>query len=206
MTRTSGGLPSGGMASVRKALRRNRIMAVLLGSFLVAMLYGSVLIAQADDALKEKLLFLTQEYLSTRGEQSVLTTFLSSLSTSAVYLVSAFFLGFFALGQPVCVFMVLFRGFGLGLSMGQIYLNYQAQGFLYCLVLIVPAAVLFTLKDSIQSSNLFLAVFFPKLGAVATPAALKVYGIRYLIYLVLTILTAAIDSGMNFLFSGIVPL
>ena len=145
MTRTSGGLPSGGMASVRKALRRNRIMAVLLGSFLVAMLYGSVLIAQADDALKEKLLFLTQEYLSTRGEQSVLTTFLSSLSTSAVYLVSAFFLGFFALGQPVCVFMVLFRGFGLGLSMGQIYLNYQAQGFLYCLVLIVPAAVLFTL-------------------------------------------------------------
>ena len=96
MTRTSGGLPSGGMSSVWKALRRNRIMAVLLGSFLVAMLYGSVLIAQADDALKEKLLFLTQEYLSTRGEQSVLTTFLSSLSTSAVYLVSAFFLGFFA--------------------------------------------------------------------------------------------------------------
>ena len=212
MTRTSGGLPSGGMSSVWKALRRNRIMAVLLGSFLVAMLYGSVLIAQADDALKEKLLFLTQEYLSTRGEQSVLTTFLSSSSTSAVYLVSAFFLGFFAFGQPICVFMVLFRGFGLGLSMGQIYLNYQAQGFLYCLVLIVPAAVLFililvsALKDSIQSSNLFLAIFFPKLGAVATPAALKVYGIRYLIYLVLTILTAAIDSGMNFLFSGIVPL
>lgn len=212
MTRTSSGISTGGVSVIKRALRRNRITAVLLAAFLLAMLYGSVLIAQADDDLKNKLLFLTQEYLSSRGEQSVLSTFLTSISTSSLYLVAAFLLGFFAFGQPCCIFIMLFRGFGLGLAMGQIYIKYQAQGFLYCLVLIVPAAVFVTLvlaaalKDSIQSSNLFLAVLFPKLGTVATPATLKVYGIRYLVYALMLLLAAALDAGLNFLFSGIVPL
>ncbi len=211
MTRTSGAPAGSGVAAIKRTFRRNRIAAVLLISFLAAMLYGSVLIAQSDAGLKEQLQFLTQEYFTTRGEQPILSTFLSSLSTSALYLVSAFFLGFFAFGQPVCVFIVLFRGFGLGISMGQIYLNYQMNGFLYCLVLIAPVAVLFTLvlvsalKDSIQMSNLFLALFFPKLGT-ATVEALKTYGIRYLAYAILAVVIAALDAGMNFLFSGILPL
>lgn len=211
MTRTSGGTPSGGMASIKRAFRRNRIMAVLLISFLAAMLYGSVFIAQVGADLEEQLRFLTQEYLTTRGEQPILSTFLSSLSTSALYLISAFFLGFFAFGQPVCIFIMLFRGFGLGISMGQIYLHYQLNGFLYCLVLIAPVAVLFTLvlasalKDSVQMSNLFLAIFFPKLGTAAE-GALKMYGTRYLVYAILAVVIASLDAGMNFLFSGIVPL
>ncbi len=213
MARTSGTLPSGGMAAIRRVFRRNKIMSVLLVSFLVAMLYGSVLISQADESLKNKLVFLTQEYLSIRGEQSVLSTFLTSISTLSIYLVSGFLLGFFAFGQPCCIFIILFRGFGLGLSMGQIYLDYQAQGVVYCLVLIVPAAVLFTLiltaalKDSIQLSNLFLAVLFPRFGNLAAQESLlKVYTIRYLVYFLLTFLIAALESGMNFLFSGIIPL
>ncbi len=213
MARTSGTLPSGGMAAIRRVFRRNKIMSVLLVSFLVAMLYGSVLISQADESLKNKLVFLTQEYLSIRGEQSVLSTFLTSISTLSIYLVSGFLLGFFAFGQPCCIFIILFRGFGLGLSMGQIYLDYQAQGVIYCLVLIVPAAVLFTLiltaalKDSIQLSNLFLAVLFPRFGNLAAQESLlKVYTIRYLVYFLLTFLIAALESGMNFLFSGIIPL
>ena len=213
MARTSGTLPSGGMAAIRRVFRRNKIMSVLLVSFLVAMLYGSVLISQADESLKNKLVFLTQEYLSIRGEQSVLSTFLTSISTLSIYLVSGFLLGFFAFGQPCCIFIILFRGFGLGLSMGQIYLDYQAQGVVDCLVLIVPAAVLFTLiltaalKDSIQLSNLFLAVLFPRFGNLAAQESLlKVYTIRYLVYFLLTFLIAALESGMNFLFSGIIPL
>ncbi len=211
MTRTSGAPSGNGVTAIKRTFRRNRIAAVLLISFLAAMLYGSVLAAQSDAGLKEQLQFLTREYFTTRGEQPILSTFLSSLSTSALYLVSAFFLGFFALGQPICVFIVLFRGFGLGISMGQIYLNYQMNGFLYCLVLIAPVAVLFTLvlvsalKDSIQMSNLFLALFFPKLGT-ATAEALKTYGIRYLAYAILAVVIAALDAGMNFLFSGILPL
>lgn len=212
MIRTSTGSPYSGIATIKKSIKRNRILAILLCSFFIAMLYGSVLIAQADTNLKEKLLFLTREYLLNREGQSILATFFSSLSTSFIYLISAFLLGFFALGQPICIFIVLFRGFGLGVSMGQIYLNYQAQGFLYCLVLIIPATVFSTLilfaalKDSIQSANLFLAVLFPKFGAAVTTTTIKIYGTRYLIYFVLTVLTAALDAGINFLFSGIISL
>lgn len=207
MARTSGEAPFGKAAAFRRVIKRNRITTVLAAAFLLALLYGSVLISQADANLQEKLSFLTQEYSVQRGAQSLLTTFLSSFSLSFVYLAAAFFLGFFAFGQPVSVFIILFRGFVLGLAMGQIYLNHQWQGVLYCAVLVVPFSVTFAfvliaaLKDSIQSSNLFLGTMFPKLGGGATELTLKMYAVRYAFYLLFIILTSALDAGLNFFFA-----
>ncbi len=54
MIRTSTGSPYSGIATIKKSIKRNRILAILLCSFFIAMLYGSVLIAQADTNLKRK--------------------------------------------------------------------------------------------------------------------------------------------------------
>lgn len=212
MTRTSDDRRMSAFLSVKRIIKQNRLATLLLVAFLIALLYGSVLMSQADQVLQDKLSFLTQEYISNRGEQSILSTFLSSFSTNGLYLGVAFLLGFFALGQPFSVFIMLFRGFGLGLAMGNIYTHHQAGGVLYCMVFIVPAAVLFTfvmisaLKDSIQFSNLFLASIFPKLGAVASGETLKIYCLKYAFYLLLILLISALDSAINFLFSSIIKL
>lgn len=212
MTRTSDAARLPGLTSVRKLIKQNRLTVLLLGFFLVALLYGSVLMGQADETLQEKLSFLTQGYISSRGEQSILSTFLSSLSSNCLYLGAAFLLGFFAVGQPFSLFIMLFRGFGLGLAMGNIYAQHQFNGVLYCMAIIVPAAVLFTfvmmaaLRDSIQFSTLFLATIFPKVGAGASKETLKVYCAKYAFYLLLMLLISGLDSALNFLFSPIIRL
>ena len=212
MTRTSDEMHVPAFVSVKRMMKQNRLTTVLLAAFLVALLYGSVLMSQADQTLQDKLSFLTQEYISNRGEQSIISTFLSSLSTNGLYLGAAFLLGFFALGQPFSMFIMLFRGFGLGLAMGNIYTHHQAEGVLYCMVFIVPAAVLFTfvlvaaLKDSIQFSNLFLASIFPRLGTAASGETLKFYCAKYAFYLLLILLISAFDAAINFLFSSIIRL
>lgn len=111
MTRTSDEMHVPAFVSVKRMMKQNRLTTVLLAAFLVALLYGSVLMSQADQTLQDKLSFLTQEYISNRGEQSIISTFLSSLSTNGLYLGAAFCLAFLHLGSlsacSLCCFAAL---------------------------------------------------------------------------------------------------
>ena len=201
-----------GWSSLKRNIRHNRLVVAFLSVFLLSLFYGSFLMSHGNEPLQNILSFLTREYISGREEQSLLTTFLTVLSSSILYLAFGFLLGFFAFGQPVDFFIIFFRGFGLGLAMGNIYMNHHFSGVLYCLVLIVPAAVLFTivlicaLRDSLKLSNLFLSSAFPRLGAGVSAEILKAYCVKYIFYFILVLGVCGADTLLNFIFSPMLGL
>ena len=129
-----------------------------------------------------------------------------------LYLLLSFFSGFFAIGQPVCFAIALCRGFGLGLSMGNIYINYHLSGVLYSLLAIVPIAVfylflmLIALKDSVQMSTLFLSSAFPKINGEMSKQKFALYCKKYLVYFVIAAIISFLDAVGSFIFSGLVPI
>ncbi len=52
-----------------------------------------------------------------------------------------YFCGFFALSQPVILFIPIFRGLGIGACMGYLYAQYGGKGILYSAFVVFPGAV-----------------------------------------------------------------
>lgn len=71
--------------------------------------------------------------------------FLTSFFSSSLLLCSAFILGLCAIGSPGHVAVLLFKGAGIGLSMGYIYIQYGLKGLGICAVFILPQSILLSL-------------------------------------------------------------
>lgn len=204
-----------GSSYVRKlgrSIKHNKFVTALFVAFLLSMLYGSFLISRIDNQAVELLGFLTKEYVSLRAGQSLLETFLSSALSSFSYLAILFLLGFFAIGQPLIFLVPVFRGFGLGITMGYLYSRYGLQAAGYCAVLIVPVAFFVALilinaaKDSLKMANLFLLPMVKGNYPMLTPEAAKIYLLKYFIYGLMTLGACILDALLNFLFSGFIVL
>lgn len=197
---------------IGRSMKHNKFVTALFVAFLLSMLYGSFLISRIDSQAVELLGFLTKEYVSTRMEQSLLETFLSSAFSSFSYLAVLFLLGFFAIGQPLIFLVPVFRGFGLGITMGYLYSHYGFRATGYCAVLIVPAAFFIALilinaaKDSLKMANLFLLPMVKENHPVSTPEASKIYLLKYCIYGLMMLGACVLDALLNFLFSGLILL
>ena len=208
MTRTSGEGHSFGR-SWKRIWKRERIPALLGACFLGAVLYGALLSVRAGNTVREQLSFLMDETLSAGGDPEFVTLFRASFLPALLYWSVAFLLGFFALGQPFGFFLMAFRGLGLGLSMGQLYGDHLGEGILYCAVFLVPSAVLSALvliaafRDALQSSNLFWKRMFSGSGEGATAGTLRLYLMRYLVYLLLLAAAAALHALIGVALQGI---
>ena len=97
--------------------------------------------------------------------------------------------------------------------MGNIYMNHHFSGVLYCLVLIVPAAVLFTivlicaLRDSVKLSQFVFIVRISKAwGQEWSAEILKAYCVKYIFYFILVLGVCGADTLLNFIFSPMLGL
>lgn len=200
------------MKKIGRSMKHNRFVTALFLCFLLCMCYGSFLISRIDTQAADLLAFLTKEYLASRTAQSLLETFLSSALSSFSYLAALFLLGFFAIGQPLIFLVPIFRGFGLGITMGYLYSHYGISALGYCAVLIVPVSVFVALilinsaKDSLQMANLLLLPALKENRPVLTSEGLKIYLLKYLIYGLMTLGACVLDALLNFLFSGLISL
>lgn len=209
-------------------LYRNRLLLLLFMLLLLGELIGSFMMRGTELSASGTLPFLTQGFLAARGEQSLLETFTSSLSSSALLMLPAFLLGFCAIAQPVIVFLPLFRGLGLGLSMAYLYAAYGWRGVFACLVLILPNAVLSSLailmacREALRMSALFLSCAFgtgsppadpegepvpyPAGGRVDMRLAFRLYLVKFALLLGVAVAASLVDSVFTFLFAGMLSL
>ena len=107
-------------------LKRIHFIKVIVVLFLIGMVYGALLVGLGQAQTQEQLSFLTEQFIGKRAEQSIMYTFIGSFNSSAVLLLALFVLGFCAVGQPVALFLPVFHGLGLGISMAYLY---STQGF-----------------------------------------------------------------------------
>lgn len=221
MTRTSRirPLPHQGNAPREKAKGTRpsfRLSATLLlaAMLLSGLFVGSLLIASSGSSVTSFLETLMKTATTSRATQSFGATFSAAFLSNFYLLLITFLLGFSAISAPVIFLVPLYKGLGLGLSMGYLYMNYGFKGVGYCAFMIVPSAVLSVIaillgcKESFHFSKIFLHYLFvgPKEAGASALPALRVYAVRFLLLLALVLGAALIESILTLLFGGIFTL
>lgn len=178
---------------------KHLLLSALIAVFFIGVAYGSVLAGSANAETSESLRRMTDAFLLQREADTFLSAFLSSLLSSGLFVLLLFLCGFSAVGQPGSFFLVVFRGIGLGVTMGHFYSDLGIKGILMSMALIVPAsiissyAILLAGRESIKLSNRFFRVLV--CDDVMMPAGiLKTYTVKFLILTLLILLSAAVNG------------
>lgn len=207
MTRT-GILSERSFEEFSAALKKNKFTIIIAVFFFVGMAYGAVMIGFGDEKLLHSLAFMTKGYMTGRVEQSFVDTFFNSLLTSGAIVLLLFLLGFSAVSIPAIVFLPLFKGLGLGVSIGYLYLTYGIKGVAFSAVMILPSALLSTFaivlagREAMKLSLLFLGTFLPKIQGNLSARVVKLYCAKFLVLIGIVAVSALVDCLVTFLFSG----
>ena len=99
--------------------RRSSVLTTVLAAlFLAGVAYGAALVRYLDADTVAAMDSITRGFLLGRAGEGFWGICLRALGSGAVLLAGVFLCGFSAVGQPFAVFFLLFRGVGLGISMG----------------------------------------------------------------------------------------
>lgn len=194
-----------------RLLREQRLLVLLAAILLLGELVGAFLSRAGEGSIPQEMTFLAQGFFDARSKQTLLATFGASLAGTAGLLLVAFICGFCAIAQPAALFLPLFRGMGIGLTMGYLYSAYGWRGILSGAALILPNAVLSSVvillacREALRLSSHFFASAFGR-GEDAPKgdnrAVLRLYGAKFGVLLALAVAAALLDSFCTFLFAG----
>ncbi|NMA79313.1 MAG: hypothetical protein GX967_01550 [Clostridiales bacterium] len=181
----------------------------LMVVMLLGVLIGSYLCASLGESGARTLSFITQGFLRSRTEQTLLQTLSASFFSSGLLVIISFATGFSAIGQPFTVFIPFFRGLGLGFSMSHLYWTTGFKGLLICLILILPSALISSLaiiigtRESLKLSNFFLRYALGHSADDKDTGVVRLYLTKFTILLIICGVGALVDSVINFLFAGL---
>lgn len=174
------------------------LLALLI---LAGVLVGALLApGQAQEPSNGLGIFSQQLLSSAAADNHFWDLFFSSFFSTAVLLCAAFLLGLWAAGAVGIVLVALFKGTGIGLSMGVIYIHYGVSGFLICALFILPwalitsFAVVVACREGLQFSLRMARAVSPA-GAGHLWQMFRMYCLRYVICFGLAAAAAVVEAG-----------
>ncbi len=185
----------------------SRLILLLFGLFAGGIAFGALMAGNGSAEAMGVLQSATSLFSAERASQPLFTTFVHSISASGSLLLLLFFCGFWAVGQPVELFIPLFKGLGLGMSMGYLYLYYHLKGVLFSLALILPQAFLSSLaiilagKESIQMSSLLFKMLAGGRENAGGLSIVRLYCTKFMILGGMILLAALVDCVCTFAFA-----
>lgn len=188
---------------------QNRCVLLFALLMLLGIVIGALIVRSAPQNLLENMGFLTSSFMDKRGDQNLALTFLHSLGASFSILVLLFVCGFCAVSMPVIAGVPIFRGLGLGISIGYMYLYKGLEGLLFSVVMIIPAAfistvaLLFAARESLKLSTAFLSFMVKQPGKYNMSGTLRLYCVKFLGFLLALAAAAAVDTLFTHLFSSL---
>ncbi len=163
---------------------------------------GAMIGTKAYSFLAAEELELLQKFIEVE-EISFVQKFYQSFLPEFIQLVLLFFCGLSALGQPCAVFLIFYRGLGLGL-LGTLLTSQGENEFLRYALELLPQSLLF-LMIQITASREALAFslnFFRQLlgnNKRSLSISPRVYIIRFILLLLLTAIAALAGTAINFM-------
>lgn len=176
---------------------------------LAGVMIGALMAAGQAAGESSGLQWLSQELLSrSAASRGFLELFFSSFFATSVLLCAAFFFGLWAVGAVGIVLVALFKGAGIGLSMGYIYIHYGVSGFMICALFVLPWALI-TSFAIVVACREGLSFSF-RLARVILPAEsshlwqlFQMYAMRFVVCFGLAGLAAVIEAGSTLAFSAL---
>lgn len=195
-----------------------KIKSKLIFSLMILLLAGVLLGGMVSPYIKESdISFLANSFLQSRQNEEFFSIFKASLFGTLALVGAIFLLGFSAISSPLLFIAPLFKGLGLGVSIGFLYLSESFNGLLKALLFIVPSGV-FSSVIIVLSTNAAIRFSIYTLLCIsqnqqkqqnnsnqnssskASPIAALIF--KLFIFVVLTVLCACIDGLVSILFRG----
>ena len=131
-----------------------------------------------------------------------------SFGSAVVILATAFLSGFSAIGQPVGVFLIIIRGFGIGTSGALMYTLYGGAAAAGMLVFVLPKAVIslficaLGVREVLRASTYTLSGWLPDGFRENNRTDVRLYCLKFLILIILSLIISAADAVINFMLAG----
>lgn len=197
-----------GTGNEKRNVASNYIIIVLLGMFVVGMIYGVLLIKSNSQTLSNTISIITNEYTMKLEHQSILKSFMSSFSSIFIFILLPYLFGYSAIAQPLILLVLWFKGLGLGFFMANLYVTYGIKGIGFCALIIIPSTlvgifcIVIACREALRLSNLFFLSFASKRQVTVSLTTIKLYNLKLLVISVICVGASIIDSICVLLFSG----
>lgn len=189
--------------------RRKLSLGLLLLLMSGGIIAGTIAVCSADslDAVNKSA--LTQNLLKTSEIKTIFQIYLNAFVPLAAALILQYICGFSALGQPLTIAGIIYRGVSTGISASIFYLMLGIKGFLAILIMLFPFAAVSSVililggRESIKFSNMFMNFALNKNVEEDKRFGIKLYTVKFIVLIVLSLIAAAADSIITYFFTGI---
>lgn len=127
---------------------------------------------------------------------------------SITFTAAVFLLGFFALGQPFGIALLIYRGVGIGASAALMYSLYGGKAFAAILITVLPKAAALTfiavlaVRELIRASVFSLSCWISENGSDSKRMSIQFYCLKFIVLAVMAVIAAAADAAINFAFAA----
>ena len=187
--------------------QQKRQWIFLISFLLTGFILGIILSGMVSDSTLEKLNSIFLSDFGVRIEHALQQVFIASLGSSFLLLLFCFLMGLSAWGMFFIFLIPFFKGIGLGLTCGYLYLSYGIKGILCFLVLILPGALLCsfalllgTREGMFFSKKMATYSFFP-LENKPVCISLSKYILRFGMILIIAVCAAIVDAVISTFFA-----
>lgn len=196
-----------GTSITKEDVKANYGLFLLVGMFVIGMIYGVLLTKSSSETLSNTIGVITAEYTAKLTQQTIFQSFMSSFLSTIVFVLLPYLFGYSAVGQPLIVLIPWFKGLGLGFFMANLYVTQGVSGVLFCALVVLPSTlialfcILIASREGLKLSNLFFQSFIGKQHIVVCPTTIKLYNLKLLVLLCISLIAAAVNVVAVLLFS-----
>ncbi len=196
--------------SVSYYIKRYGLITLLIAVLFAGMAVGAMCAGSADDELLDKLntVFLTN--VENRGEQSAAQTFINSFGMSFLFMAALFCLSLSPLGLAAVPALMLFRGFGYGISAGYLCVTYGLKGLVYYVFVMLPGAFVSSLALVYAAQYCFdfsreiaVSIFSRSTENRNLRGRLAVLALNCSYMILMTVFASLLDAGLYYLIGGL---
>lgn len=196
-------------ASVLTQAESRRLCLFLLNSAAVIGIIIGAIIAVADYGNES--IWLHQYFSPMHSGNTLIEVFRNTFLSSLLFLCCNFTLGMSAIGQPLGVGLLIYRGVGIGFSVAFMYMQSGFEAIPAVLLLVMPKAVVIIFLSSLAiremlklSAGLFRCVFRDSSADTQNSRTFRLYCIKFTVIAAVLLLVSVLDSALNYFFMDLI--
>ena len=183
----------------------NKLFTFLFIIFLLGFICGNIMLKNKNNDLFRKATDLFTLNFNIRKEGSFFNIFTESIFSSFIFILIIFSTGLSAFGVTLTPPIIFLKGCCTGIFQNYLFQNFGVKGVLFFIFVILPGflfsilATLLMAKEAIKISNIFSSILINIKNWQNDEKYIKSYLIKTGCILILVVISAFIDSTLNFL-------
>ena len=142
LPRTTTDFLAGSRGAKTKLDPNQKLFYIACGLFIFGIALGAVLVSFNNMTLLEYVSYLAKTGLESRVSEKIFVIFINCLIPHLVLMLGCWMFANCTFGMPFVLFLILYKGAGVGTMGGYIYRHFGGAGILYNLFIMMPPAII----------------------------------------------------------------